>query len=57
MRTLDLQEVHEVGGGQPALSNVIAAVGIGIAVCTAPAWGATAALIGLGVLFAKTLED
>lgn len=57
MRSLDLQEVQEVSGGQPAMSNVIAAVGISIAICTAPAWGATAALIGLGVLFAKTLED
>ena len=57
MRMLDLQEVQEVGGGQPALSNVIAVAGLTIAVCTAPAWGATAAIIGLGVLFAKTLEN
>ncbi len=57
MRTLDLQEIQEIGGGQPALSNVIAVVGLSIAVCTAPAWGAAAALIGLGVLFSKTMED
>ena len=57
MRPLDVDEVDEVGGGQPALSNVVAAVGLSIAICTAPAWGAAAALIGLGVLFVKTLEN
>ncbi len=56
MRMLDLNEVQEVGGGQPAVSTVLAAVGLGIAVCTAPAWGAIGALVGLGALFYRTLE-
>ena len=57
MRTIGSNETAHVGGGQPALSNVIAAVGLGVAICTAPVWGSVGALIGLTVLFAKTLED
>lgn len=57
MNTLDVQQLDEVGGGVAALSNVLAAMGLGIAICTAPAWGAVGALVGMGVLLVKTLED
>lgn len=57
MKTLAMEEVADVGGGQAALSNVLAALGLGIAICTAPAWGSVGALIGMGVLFVKTIEN
>ena len=44
MRALDLNEVEGVGGGEPTISGVVTAVGLGIAIATAPAWGAVAAL-------------
>jgi hypothetical protein len=57
MRTLELNDVEAVAGGQPSLSNVIAAVGLGVAVATAPAWGAIGAVIGLIAIGFATLES
>ena len=56
MRTLTMEEACDVSGSEASIGNCIAAVGLGIAVATAPAWGAVAALIGLVALAAHTLE-
>jgi hypothetical protein len=56
MRTLELNDVEAVAGGQPTLSGVVTAVGLGVLVATAPAWGAVAALIGLAAIGVAALE-
>jgi hypothetical protein len=57
MRTLELNDVEAVAGGQPSLSNVVAVVGFGIAIATAPGWAAIGACVGLIALGVATLEN
>ena len=56
MRVLDMEEVVVVGGGEATISGVVTAVGLGIAIATAPAWGAIAALVALTAVGIRALE-
>jgi hypothetical protein len=51
-----MNEVEVVGGGEPTVSGVVTAVGLGIVIATAPAWGAVAALVALAAVGIKAIE-
>ena len=57
MNEIDLKNLCDVSGGAPTVGGVISAIGLSVAVATAPMWGAVGAVICLVGLAANALSE